>query len=113
MLVTFPLHLCPPFCVVPFYCLHNVKTVLRVIRDLQARVSGDDELDVKGKLWMLLHISGLLVMFSINPLVERESDGLLGICGILIIFQRVLGKVGFIVWIHKCFLRTPCMRFLT
>ena len=75
MLVTFPLHLCPPFCVVPFYCLHNVKTVLRVIRDLQARVSGDDELDVKGKLWMLLHISGLLVMFSISVWWRENQMG--------------------------------------
>jgi hypothetical protein len=65
MFVTLPRHLCPSFCVVPFYCLHNVKTVLRV-RDLQARVSGDSELGVKRKLWMHLHIFGLLEMFSIS-----------------------------------------------
>ena len=70
--VTLPLHLCPSFCVVPFYCLHNVKTVLRV-KDLQARVSGDSELRVKRKLWMLLHIFGLLVTFSIS-LWWRENQ---------------------------------------
>ena len=47
---------------------------------------------------MLLHSFGLLVIYVLhNPVVERESDGVGGLCGCKHILRWLC-----IVWIYKC-----------